>query len=90
MRPVFNKINKEKNQHKNLGKIYFIKVSIPKLKVESTHMDLGQVLKSMGIHDAFDEQKADFSSMSNDYKGLNIGKISQKSMIEASLLIITI
>ncbi|XP_058030538.1 leukocyte elastase inhibitor-like [Ahaetulla prasina] len=55
-------------------------VSLPKFKLEEKY-DLKPVLRSMGMTDAFDESKADFSGMSTN-NDLVISEVVHKSFIE--------
>ncbi|XP_032078401.1 leukocyte elastase inhibitor-like [Thamnophis elegans] len=59
-----------------------IELSFPKFKLEETY-DLKPVLKSMGMTDAFDEGKADFSGMSTN-NDLVISEVVHKSFIEVN------
>uniref|UniRef100_A0A8C5SSF2 Serpin B6 n=1 Tax=Laticauda laticaudata TaxID=8630 RepID=A0A8C5SSF2_LATLA len=59
-----------------------IELSFPKFKLEEKY-DLKPVLRSMGMTDAFDEGKADFSGMSTN-KDLVISEVVHKSFIEVS------
>jgi serpin B len=57
--------------------------SIPKFKFDCT-MRLNDVLKSLGLTDAFDAGKADFSAMGSSSAGsLFIGGVTQKTFIQA-------
>ncbi|XP_070603251.1 serpin B6-like [Erythrolamprus reginae] len=57
-----------------------VDLSLPKFKLEEKY-DLKPVLRSMGMTDAFDEGKADFSGMSTN-KDLFISNIVHKSFME--------
>ncbi|XP_039598816.1 leukocyte elastase inhibitor-like, partial [Polypterus senegalus] len=57
-------------------------VSIPKFKLEETY-DLKKTLMSMGIADAFDLTRSDFSGMSSN-KNLFLSKAVHKSYIEVN------
>ncbi|XP_032078403.1 serpin B6-like [Thamnophis elegans] len=59
-----------------------IELSFPKFKLEEKY-DLKPVLKSMGMTDAFDEGKADFSGMSTN-NDLVISEVVHKSFIEVN------
>lgn len=59
-----------------------VQVGLPKFKLEETY-DLKQVLVSMGMVDAFDNNKSDFSGMSpND--DLVLSKVVHKSFVEVN------
>ncbi|XP_021028366.1 serpin B4-like isoform X2 [Mus caroli] len=57
-------------------------LSLPRFKVEEKY-DLQVPLKHMGMVDAFDPQKADFSSMSST-QGLVVSKVLHKSFVEVN------
>ncbi|XP_053569062.1 serpin B5 [Bombina bombina] len=57
-----------------------VKVCLPKFKLECTY-DLKDTLKSLGMNDAFNEEAADFSGMS-ECKGIHISQAIQKACIE--------
>ncbi|XP_029446368.1 serpin B6-like [Rhinatrema bivittatum] len=59
-----------------------VEVFIPKFKMEEMY-DLNLVLSSMGMSDAFDEGKADFSGMSNN-NDLVLSKVIHKSFVEVN------
>ncbi|KAG8133245.1 putative Serpin B6-like protein [Naja naja] len=59
-----------------------IQLSFPKFKLEEKY-DLKPVLRSMGMTDAFDEGKADFSGMSTN-NDLVISEVVHKSFIEVN------
>ncbi|XP_070796851.1 serpin B6-like [Pituophis catenifer annectens] len=59
-----------------------IELSLPKFKLEEKY-DLKPVLRSMGMTDAFDEDKADFSGMSTN-NDLVISEVVHKSFIEVN------
>lgn len=54
-------------------------LSLPKLRYEP-RIDLGQTLKGLGMTDAFDASKADFTEMT-DRRGLSIGDVVHKAII---------
>jgi leukocyte elastase inhibitor len=58
-----------------------VTVSIPQLRME-TSVELVPALASLGIVDAFDPSKADFSAMSDQPVGMYIGRIIHKALIE--------
>ncbi len=60
-----------------------VMVTIPRFKIEST-LDLGPTLMSMGIIDAFSTEKAEFSGMSKNAKGLYIRHVLHKAVIDLS------
>jgi serpin B len=57
-----------------------VNLSLPKFKVETTY-DIGSSLKKMGMIDAFDVTRADFTGMST---GLSISKIIHKAFVEVN------
>lgn len=57
-----------------------VNLSLPKFKVETTY-DVGSSLKKMGMTDAFDLTRADFTGMST---GLSISKIIHKAFVEVN------
>uniref|UniRef100_A0A3Q2CIK5 Serpin B6 n=1 Tax=Cyprinodon variegatus TaxID=28743 RepID=A0A3Q2CIK5_CYPVA len=59
-----------------------ISVSLPRFKVEENY-DLDKVLSRMGMVDAFDETKCDFSGMSGN-KELFLSKVSHKAFVEVN------
>ncbi|KAL7984554.1 hypothetical protein Chor_003124 [Crotalus horridus] len=59
-----------------------IELSFPKFKLEEEY-DLKPVLRSMGMTDAFDEGKADFSGMSTN-NDLVVSEVVHKSFIEVN------
>ncbi|XP_044033379.1 LOW QUALITY PROTEIN: uncharacterized protein LOC122867077 [Siniperca chuatsi] len=59
-----------------------VAVSLPRFKMEETY-DLNDVLKSMGMVDAFDDKKSDFSGMS-ETKGLTLSKVAHKAFVEVN------
>ncbi|XP_029446369.1 serpin B6-like [Rhinatrema bivittatum] len=59
-----------------------VEVSIPKFKMEEMY-DLKSVLSSMGMSDAFDMRKADFSGMSSN-NDLVLSKVIHKSFVEVN------
>ncbi|XP_070603265.1 serpin B6-like [Erythrolamprus reginae] len=59
-----------------------VELSFPKFKLEEKY-DLKPVLRSMGMTDAFDERKADFSGMSTN-KDLVISEVVHKTFIEVN------
>ncbi len=59
-----------------------VRVSIPKFKAQSEYV-LNELLQQLGMTDAFDEQKADFSGMGTVENGnVYISKVLQKTFIE--------
>lgn len=59
-----------------------VQVGLPKFKLEETY-DLKEILVSMGMVDAFDRKKCDFSGMSpND--DLVLSKVVHKSFVEVN------
>nr|XP_015210146.1 PREDICTED: serpin B10-like [Lepisosteus oculatus] len=59
-----------------------VEVSLPKFKFEETY-DLKEVLKSMGMVDAFDRGRSDFSGMSSGSE-LFLSKVVHKSFVEVN------
>ncbi|XP_076617122.1 leukocyte elastase inhibitor-like isoform X2 [Chaetodon auriga] len=59
-----------------------VDVRLPRFKMEENY-DLKNVLKSMGMMDAFDEFKSDFSGMS-ETKGLIISEVAHKAFVEVN------
>ncbi|XP_063779099.1 serpin B5-like isoform X2 [Pseudophryne corroboree] len=57
-----------------------VKLTLPKFKIESSY-DLKDNLRSLGINDAFDEEVADFSGMS-ETKGLSISQAMYNAGID--------
>ena len=57
-------------------------LSLPQFKVEEKY-DLRVPLEHMGMVDAFDPQKADFSGMSST-QGLVVSKVLHKSFVEVN------
>lgn len=57
-----------------------VKLSLPKFKIESSH-NLKDNLKSLGIKDAFNDEVADFSGMS-EKKGLSVSEAINEAGIE--------
>ncbi|XP_032407996.1 leukocyte elastase inhibitor-like isoform X4 [Xiphophorus hellerii] len=57
-------------------------VKLPRFKLEEKY-DLNRVLSSMGMVDAFDEMKCDFSGMSSN-KGLFLSQVSHKAFVEVN------
>jgi serpin B len=68
---------KAENMH--LTELY---LSLPRFKVEEKY-DLQVPLEHMGMVDAFDPQKADFSGMSS-IPGLVVSKVLHKSFVEVN------
>ncbi|XP_014836919.1 PREDICTED: leukocyte elastase inhibitor-like isoform X1 [Poecilia mexicana] len=59
-----------------------IVVKLPRFKLEEKY-ELNKVLSSMGMVDAFDETKCDFSGMSSN-KGLFLSQVSHKAFVEVN------
>ncbi|KAG5850142.1 leukocyte elastase inhibitor-like [Anguilla anguilla] len=59
-----------------------VNVALPKFKMEETY-DLNNILISMGMEDAFDLSKSDFSGMSPNNK-LVVSKVVHKSFLEVN------
>lgn len=56
-------------------------VSLPKFQIES-QIDLNNILMNMGMSDAFDMNKADFSKMATSKENIYIGNILQKAFFK--------
>ncbi|XP_032407994.1 leukocyte elastase inhibitor A-like isoform X2 [Xiphophorus hellerii] len=59
-----------------------VQVKLPRFKLEETY-DLIEVLSSMGMVDAFDQTKCDFSGMSGN-KELVLSKVSHKAFVDVN------
>ncbi|KAM4704642.1 serpin B5 [Rhinophrynus dorsalis] len=59
-----------------------VKLCLPKFKLENS-FDLKDILKSLGVNDAFNEEAADFSGMSES-KGIALSQAIQKACIEVN------
>ncbi|XP_053102009.1 serpin B6-like isoform X2 [Hemicordylus capensis] len=59
-----------------------VELSLPKFKLEETY-DLKPVLRSMGMTEAFDQGKADFSGMSSN-NDLVLSEVVHKSFVEVN------
>lgn len=59
-----------------------VQVFLPRLKLEETY-DLESFLRSLGMTDAFEEAKADFSGMSAK-KSVPVSKVMHKCFVEVS------
>ncbi|KAG9347880.1 hypothetical protein JZ751_003897 [Albula glossodonta] len=59
-----------------------VKVSLPKFKMEETY-DLKDILVSMGMEDAFNQFRSDFSGMSSSNE-LVLSKVVHKSFVEVN------
>ncbi|XP_073344147.1 leukocyte elastase inhibitor-like [Pagrus major] len=59
-----------------------VAVRLPRFKIEESY-DLNNVLKSMGVVDAFEDSKSDFSGMS-ETKGLVLSKVAHKAFVEVN------
>lgn len=68
--------------HPDEMEICDINVSLPRFKMEEKY-DLNKILSSMGMEDAFDESKCDFSGISGR-KGFFLSKISHKAFVEVN------
>lgn len=76
-----NELNKLLNSKKNSDESTDIEVSIPRFSYEYNVDKFIDVLKNLGINDAFNEETADFSKISSDYQ-LYISNALHKSKIE--------
>lgn len=61
-----------------------VKVSLPKFTLTWGTVKLNDTLKAMGMTDAFELSKADFSGMSGNSRGLAIGAVLHKAFIDVS------
>ncbi|PWA24996.1 hypothetical protein CCH79_00016040 [Gambusia affinis] len=68
--------------HPNKMKRRKIEVKLPRFKLEETY-DLNKVLGSMGMVDAFDQTKCDFSGMSGN-KALYLSNVSHKAFVDVN------
>ncbi|XP_051796394.1 LOW QUALITY PROTEIN: serpin B6-like [Acanthochromis polyacanthus] len=68
--------------HPNRMKNTEVDVRLPRFKMEETY-DLENVLTSMGMVDAFDVMKSDFSGMS-ETKELVLSKVTHKAFVEVN------
>lgn len=57
-----------------------LSVSLPKFKINTTNLSLSRSLKDLGMKDAFDSHKADFSLMTS--AGVSIQDVLQSAVIE--------
>uniref|UniRef100_A0A3Q2PRL5 Serpin B6 n=1 Tax=Fundulus heteroclitus TaxID=8078 RepID=A0A3Q2PRL5_FUNHE len=68
--------------HPDKMKISGLEVMLPRFKLEEAY-DLKEVLSSMGMKDAFDETKCDFSGMSS-CKDLFLSEVSHKAFVQVN------
>ncbi|KAM4534246.1 leukocyte elastase inhibitor A-like [Odontesthes bonariensis] len=68
--------------HSDTMTLVKVEVHLPQFKMEETY-DLNKVLTSMGMRDAFDVTKCDFSGMSGN-KELFLTKVSHKAFLEVN------
>lgn len=66
--------------HADMMELYDVKLYLPKFKLEETY-DLKSALRSMGMSDAFNQSKADFSGMSTG-RNLFLSNVFHKSFVE--------
>lgn len=59
-----------------------VEVFLPRFKLEENY-DMGNILCALGMTDAFDQGKADFSGMSSG-KDLYLSKVVHKSFVEVN------
>lgn len=59
-----------------------MEVFLPRIKLEESY-DMNGVLRKLGMTDAFEEDKADFSGISSK-QGLFLSKVVHKSFVEMS------
>lgn len=59
-----------------------VQVFLPRLKLEESY-DLESFLRSLGMTDAFEEAKADFSGMSTK-KNMPVSKVTHKCFVEVN------
>ncbi|XP_037012325.2 serpin B10 [Artibeus jamaicensis] len=64
----------------DMMELYHVKLHLPKFKLEESY-DLKSALSSMGMSDAFDQSKADFSGMSAG-RQLFLSEVFHKSFVE--------
>lgn len=64
----------------DMMEMYLVKLHLPKFKLEESY-DLKSALSSMGMSDAFDQSKADFSGMSAG-RQLFLSSVFHKSFVE--------
>lgn len=64
----------------DMMELYDVQLHLPKFKLEESY-DLKSTLSNMGMSDAFNPSKADFSGMSMD-RNLFLSKVFHKSFVE--------
>jgi serpin B len=57
-----------------------VQISLPRFKTESA-FDLKQTLQAMGMKDAFDHDKADFSGINSEMKDLALSTVVHKAFV---------
>ena len=63
----------------------YVDFQLPKFKTETNHDAMTDILKEMGIHDAFEELEADFSNMySGQSSYIYVEKVIQNTTIEVN------
>jgi serine protease inhibitor len=58
-----------------------LQLQLPKFRIESTHGELVEQLKALGITDLFDSLLADLSGISDQQNSLWVAKVIQKAFI---------
>lgn len=61
-----------------------VEVSLPRFKLEPDSIDLKKTLSDMGMPDAFNETRADFSGTTNDPQGLHVSEVIHKAFIDVN------
>ena len=59
-----------------------VEVSLPRFTLEASY-DMEEFLRDLGVTDAFEEARADFSGMSSG-RGLHLSKVMHKSFVEVT------
>jgi serine protease inhibitor len=62
-------------------KLINLQVQLPKFRIESTHGELVEQLKALGITDLFDRGQADLSGMVTEQTPVWVDKVVQKAFI---------
>lgn len=58
-----------------------VEVYLPKFQITWGSGDMGKTLRTLGMKDAFDREKADFSGMSDEHPGFYIDSVIHKAFI---------
>jgi serine protease inhibitor len=64
-----------------------LQVQLPKFRIESTHGELVEQLKALGITDLFDRGQADLSGISDQQNSLWVAKVIQKAFIVVRIIL---